>query len=87
MVVLMIVLIALAWFGVVWYVITTNKIDFDLAMSSLGLKRETLDLEIKELQELKKRVEMLEKKQLKVGYTQAVTDMAELIKEATRNKD
>ena len=83
----MIVLIALAWFGVVWYVITTNKIDFDLAMSSLGLKRETLDLEIKELQELKKRVEMLEKKQLKVGYTQAVTDMAELIKEATRNKD
>lgn len=87
MVVLMIVLIALAWFGVVWYVITINKIDFDLAMSSLGIKRETLDLEIKELQELKKRVETLEKKQLKVGYTQAVTDMAELIKEATRNKD
>lgn len=87
MVVLMIVLIALAWFGVVWYVVTTNKIDFDLAMSSLGIKRETLDLEIKELQELKKRVEMLEKQQSKVGYTQAVTDMAELIKEATRNKD
>lgn len=83
----MIVLIALAWFGVVWYVVTTNKIDFDLAMSSLGIKRETLDLEIKELQELKKRVEMLEKQQSKVGYTQAVTDMAELIKEATRNKD